>query len=240
MLFASDLDNTLIHSYKKAKKDDICVEVKDGKELSFMSKENYELLKEVVKKCEFVPVTTRSLEQYQRINLGIIPKYAIVAHGAILLIDGKVDEGWTIETRKLMDVKLPEIIKNDIIFDVRYVDDFFVFGKSESPQKAVEYLESVIDHTKLIACAVHNKVYVLPRALEKSFALKRLKMRINEEFVICSGDSELDISMLEIADIAINPNTLQLQNQNHHKLNEESFSLEMLKKAAELIENHRN
>lgn len=239
MLFASDLDNTLIHSYKRAQKDDICVEVKDGKELSFMSKENYQLLKEVVKKCEFVPVTTRSLEQYQRINLGIIPKYAIVAHGAILLIDGKVDEGWTVETRKLMDAKLPEIQKNDIIFDVRYVDDFFVFAKSESPKKAVEYLESIIDQNKLISCAVHNKVYVFPNGLEKSFALKRLKERINEEFVICSGDSELDISMLEIADIAINPKTLQLENQNQHKINEESFSLEMLKKADELIEKHR-
>ena len=236
MLFASDLDNTLIHSYKNSKIGDVCVEMKDGRELSFMSSDNYNLLKYIVKQCEFVPITTRSLEQYQRINLGVVPKYAIVAHGAILLIDGKIDEQWVLETRKLISKKLPEIHENDILYDVRYVDDFFIFGKSNDVFKAVKYLQTFIDNKDFIACSVQNKFYVMPKQLKKGTAMERLKNRINEKFVICAGDSFLDISMLEIADIAISPKNIELKNKNHQILCEECFSTEMLRIAAKSIE----
>ena len=235
MLFASDLDNTLIHSYKKSGKGDICVEWKDGKALSFMTNEVYHLLKKVVTKCDFVPVTTRSLEQYKRIDLGIVPQYAIVAHGAILLVDGQIDEEWTQETHKLIGTKLPTIEENSLLTDIRYVDDFFIFGKSENPNEAVSYLKSVLCDEKFMICAVHNKVYVIPKALRKSVAVKRLSERLHQNFVICSGDSELDVSMLEIANIAIHPQTLQLQNQYRIELNEKSFSDEMLKVVHKLI-----
>ena len=42
MIFASDLDNTLIHSYKFRKEDDVCVEWIQDKEQSFMSKKAIE------------------------------------------------------------------------------------------------------------------------------------------------------------------------------------------------------
>jgi len=43
----------------------------------------------------FVPTTTRTRKQYQRINLpGPPPKYAVCANGGHLLVDGATDHDW--------------------------------------------------------------------------------------------------------------------------------------------------
>jgi hydroxymethylpyrimidine pyrophosphatase-like HAD family hydrolase len=229
MLFASDLDNTLIYSYKAAKAGDICVETKDGKELSFMPQEAFLLLKEVAKNCVFVPVTTRTLEQYKRIDLGVKPKYAVVAHGAMLLIDGVPDEKWTAETRQMLNVPLPKIDGHALLYDIRYVDDFFIFAKSEQPNQAAEILTKTLDTDKFTVSSVYNKVYVFPNTLNKGVAVERLKKRLNAETVVCAGDSELDIPMLEAADIAIFPQSLEFIHKNPLALHEKGFAVEMLK-----------
>ena len=233
MLFASDLDNTLIHSYRAAKTGDICVERRDGKELSFMSQETYTLLKDVSARCMFVPVTTRSLEQYRRIDLGVKPQYAIVANGALLLIDSAVDEQWTAETRKSLNAPLPEIKPNSLLSDIRYVEEAFIFAKSEYPQQAVKYLQTIIDDKRFKVCAVLNKIYILPSFLDKGTAVKRLIERVPVKCLVCAGDSELDLPMLEISDISITPQTLGLQ--RGHILPAETFTSEMMKAASEMI-----
>ena len=95
IVFYSDLDNTLIYSYRReigGKKR--CVEVYQGREISFMSEYSYHLLQEISKKALFIPVTTRTMEQYQRIDLGIgIPEYALVCNGGILLVRGIPEHG---------------------------------------------------------------------------------------------------------------------------------------------------
>ena len=236
VLFASDLDNTLIHSYKVAKAGDVCVERKDGKELSFMSPKAYTLLRDVAARCMFVPVTTRTLEQYRRLDLGVKPRYAIVAHGALLLIDGIVDDQWTAETQKLLGTALPEIEAGNLMFDIRYVEKAFVFAKSKYPRQAVRHLQTNIDGKKFKAYAVHNKIYIFPRFLDKGTAVKRLMERIPNmpvQTLICAGDSELDLSMLEFADISIAPQTLGLK--RGHVLPDETFTSEMIKIASEII-----
>jgi hydroxymethylpyrimidine pyrophosphatase-like HAD family hydrolase len=209
ILFASDLDNTLIYSYKAAKAGDICVEVKDGKDLSFMPPEAYALLKEVAGNVLFVPVTTRSLEQYRRINLGVQPKYAVVAHGAVLLVDGQIDEAWAAESKALISAPLPVITESGWIYDIRYVDNYFLFAKSPQPGEAVNRLMTMIDPERFDACFVHNKVYIFPKGFTKGLAIKRLRERLQPDAVISAGDSHLDVSMLMAADIAIAPASLE-------------------------------
>lgn len=208
MLFASDLDNTLIHSYRVAEAGDICVETRDGKKLSFMSPKSRGILKDIAARCAFVPVTTRSLEQYRRLDLGVKPKYALVANGALLLTDGEVDGLWAAETRRGLNVTLPDVEPGEFLFDIRRVDDFFIFAKSKDPPRAVEYLKAVLKDSVFEARSVHDKIYILPAGLDKGVAVKRLRERISSGCVICAGDSELDLPMLEIADMAIVPETL--------------------------------
>lgn len=72
-MFASDLDRTLIYSNKaladfgQSGEDLIGVERKDGREIAFMTQEARSLLKEISAQMLFVPVTTRTYEQYKRI-----------------------------------------------------------------------------------------------------------------------------------------------------------------------------
>ena len=67
ILFASDLDNTLIYSYKREIGKKVLVETMGEKELSFMTENTWRLLKELPPHMMFVPVSTRSEEQYKRI-----------------------------------------------------------------------------------------------------------------------------------------------------------------------------
>ena len=95
ILFACDLDNTLIHSYKKFREGDICVEIYDGREQSFISPRALDLLKKISARIFFVPVTTRSIEQYRRIFWAenFCPRFAVVANGAFFL-DGARQENF--------------------------------------------------------------------------------------------------------------------------------------------------
>ncbi|MDR0558450.1 MAG: HAD hydrolase family protein [Treponema sp.] len=204
-IFASDLDNTLIHSYKTAKPGDVCVEMRNGKELSFMSKKAYSLLKKTSEKCLIIPVTTRSLEQYRRLDLGISFKYAVVAHGALFLEDGKNDERWKADTHNLFNTPLPKIEESENLFDIRVVEDVFIFAKSKEPDSAASLLEKTIDTSEFSVYAVYNKVYIFPKNFDKGTAVKRLERKLNAKVKICAGDSDLDTPMLNIADIALTP-----------------------------------
>ena len=94
--FHTDLDNTLIYSYKHdigpQKRN---VELYQGREISCITEETYHLLQLVKNEMLIVPTTTRTLEQYQRIDLGIGPfPYALVCNGGVLLVNGVPDEAW--------------------------------------------------------------------------------------------------------------------------------------------------
>jgi len=204
-IFAVDLDNTLIHSYKKAKPDDICVEVYNGKEISFISKKAYDLLKEVSCVLPVIPVTTRSLEQYRRINLGVDFACAVVANGVLMINDGVINKSWEAESRILFDIELPRLVEDENIHKIRYVEDAFIAARAKDVVQAVDSLKKNICPDLFNVYAVGSRVYVIPKNLDKSVAVMRLKKHFGVDFVISAGDSELDIGMLGVADIAYVP-----------------------------------
>ncbi len=241
MLFVCDLDNTLIHSYKKRNMGDICVEIRNGKELSYMTAENYKLLAKVVTMCKFIPLTTRSLEQFRRIDFGFVPKYAIVANGAILLKRGEIDDEWMQQSRALVSTPLPALTENEYIYDIRYVDDFFIFAKSTQVDKAVAYLKTMITDERLLITGVANKVYVFPKLLHKGTALNRMRLLLaksdeKKPFCLAAGDSNIDIPMLNNADMALYPNNLSINRENGIMIPRRSFHLDMLKNAKLIIQ----
>ena len=70
MIFFSDLDRTLIYSKNFIKDRDKlhCIEVLDGKEISYISKDTIKLLKKVLQDKKFIPTTTRSIELFTRLK----------------------------------------------------------------------------------------------------------------------------------------------------------------------------
>ncbi len=247
ILFHSDLDNTLIYSYKH----DIgpnkkCVEIYQDREISFMTTESFEILKRIQSKILFIPTTTRTIEQYQRIRFDIdIPQYALVCNGGILLKDGIIDLDWYQETLNIISDVREEVEKSigllekdkNRYFEIRYIEQLFVFTKTSQPTVTIEYLSSILDKNKVDVFNNRDKIYVIPKELNKGTGILRLKKKLSADKIIAAGDSEFDIPMLKASDIGFCPDNLITEcNSKILKYPGEVFTVEMLKKVERLIE----
>lgn len=226
MIYASDLDRTLIYSESflesnplENKEDKILIDT--SKVCSYIHKDVAAHLSFMIrkKKIRFIPVTTRSLAEYKRIRLkevGIEPEYAITSNGGIILHNGKEVQEWkdnvynNVKVEELISIKdyldnLPEfnycakIVDNALIF-TKYSKE--LIGKPEIKNRITELKKRYQQYNILVH---KNKVYVVPKYVSKDNALNWLKQYINEDNVIASGDSAFDIPMLNIADLAIIP-----------------------------------
>ena len=137
-LFACDLDNTLIHSYKHREDGDICVEIYNSREQSFISPRVLELLQKITAEILFIPVTTRSVEQYKRIQWleGTTPEFAVVSNGANLIHNGNIDSEWQQDFYSCIEPYKNELneqqikVSQDKNFSIcRIVDESFLFLK---------------------------------------------------------------------------------------------------------------
>lgn len=227
-LFLCDLDNTIMHSYKHRRADDVCMEWIKDKMQGFMSKNTIELFnKMVASNICFVPVTTRSIHQYYRIELpnNYIPSYAITTNGAFLFHNAEIDKSWATSFESDADRYKEELMELHRITstDGRYirsrlVDDRYLFiyckNASEIDTCVQEYRES---HPNLSIVSSNKKIYFFPPSINKGTAAETLKARLNPQLVISAGDSEIDIPMLNEADIVIVPNDFMASKIAHNK-----------------------
>lgn len=222
-ILMTDLDNTMIYSYKRdIGVDKIAIEPYEGKIVSYMTRFSYEVLKKLRRDMLFVPVTTRSVSQYRRISFdsGWTPEYALVSNGGTLLAGGAEDERWKRESLALIEPCLKQLEKAEAVLardpyrtlDVRRVDQLFVFTKSEEPELTLQRLGSELDLTAVELLQNGVKIYVLPKALNKGSAVGRFLSRIAEGRedgpVICAGDSEFDLPLLDKGDVVFCPRDL--------------------------------
>ena len=214
-IFCTDLDNTIIYSYKRdIGNEKQNVEIYQGREISFITSRTYSLLQELKKAYLIIPTTTRTLEQYKRIDLGIGQfEYALTCNGGVLLVNGQRDSEWYEESLKLIKESNQQLDKATYLleketrrtFELRFIEKLFVFTKCDEPEKVVEELKAQLD-TELVDVFNNGvKVYVVPSKLSKGMAIKRLRERMKPEVIIAAGDSEFDVSMVEEADYGLVP-----------------------------------
>lgn len=216
IVFHTDLDNTLIYSYKHdIGEEKRCVEIYQGREISFVTQEAYQLLQRISEQKSqilIVPTTTRTIEQYQRIDLGIGDlRYALVCNGGVLLVNGKEDDIWYRDSLGLIRDSKEELDKalefldkeTRRNFELRFIRELFVFTKCEEPEAVVGDLREILDANLVDVFNNGTKVYVVPKALDKGKAVMRFRSYLGADYVIAAGDSEFDISMLEAADRGI-------------------------------------
>ena len=224
MIFFTDLDNTLIYSYRhEIGTEKLCAEIYQGREVSFVTLKTWKLLKKVKEKALIIPVTTRTQEQYGRIDLKVaIPDYALVCNGGVLLIGGKEDFSWYQESLALIVKCQAELERaQDLMdkdssrsFEVRNIRNLFLFTKSSDPGKSAAYLKERLDMGLVEVFQNGVKVYVLPKKLNKGAAVTRLIEKLQREgkqkgLVLAAGDSGFDIPMLRQADISFAPEALR-------------------------------
>ena len=236
-LFACDLDNTLIHSYKHKMDGDICIEIYNGREQSFISSRAVDLLKEIAKKILFVPVTTRSIEQYKRIQWleGTTPEFAVVSNGVNLLHNGEIDLIWRKDFYKKirpyadeLQIKFKKLSQNKNFTICRIVDESFLFLKCSDDADIIKIAEEIQGDTNLIVEYSGRKIYLFPPKLNKGEAVLKLKEIFKPAKTFAAGDSSIDIPMLNVADIAFAHRNLNLNHKNFFEFDSADF-LEIFK-----------
>jgi len=214
LLFASDLDNTLIYSRRHGIPGGVCVETLHGAQQSFLSPRTRDLLEQVCRKAALVPVTTRSVEQYLRLAWppGCAPRYAVAANGAVLLKDGVRVPGWREESeeelrawREVMLSLMPEFSDPDRYPRCRVVDEAYLFVLCADEAQAVDGARVYAGLNGLTAAASGRKLYFFPPLVNKGRALARLKERFAPAVTVSAGDSVIDLPMLCEADVAVVP-----------------------------------
>lgn len=226
-LVASDLDRTLIYSPAALQLPMpdaqaprlLCVEVHEGKPLSFMTEKAAGLLGELGRTAVFVPATTRTRKQYRRIHLpGPEPRFAICANGGHLLVDGVSDRDWqrtvaaslAAECASLAEVRAHMLAVADPawLLKERVAEDLFAYvvvERSLLPEDWTEELAAWAGPRGWTVSLQGRKVYAVPKPLTKSAAVREVVRRTGAEHVLAAGDSLLDADLLMAAGHAWRP-----------------------------------
>ncbi len=226
MLFASDLDRTLIYSPRTFEgvkfKEEVCpVEIYENKPISYMTKNALIMLKELSNRMLFVPVTTRTKLQYLRIHLlhEINPKYAVTSNGGTIFIHNKEDQEWNSHIKSLSSksMLLEDIvrrfneIRNDCWVDTtsgKVADGLFYYclvDREKIPLRELLDFTEWANQQNWEVSLQGRKLYLVPNYVSKRNAVAYIKEKEGVTKVIASGDSLLDLSMLKYANLGIVP-----------------------------------
>ncbi|KUL35686.1 HAD family hydrolase [Streptomyces sp. NRRL F-4489] len=226
-LVASDLDRTLIYSAPAlhltgpdaAAPRLLCVEVYEGRPLSYLTETAAGLLAALAGRTTFVPATTRTREQYGRIRLpGPPPAYAVCANGGHLLVRGESDPDWqrTVTARlaarcaPLEEVRAHLLRTTDPAWlrSARTAEDLFAYLVVERallPEGWVAELAAWAEPRGWTVSLQGRKIYAVPRPLTKSAAVAEVVRRTGAGGFLAAGDSLLDADLLLAADRAWRP-----------------------------------
>ena len=218
VLFTSDLDRTLLFS-TRTKLQDVTyegIEQLGGRTISYISTATHALLSELHNMLDFVPVTTRSLKQYERLTIfqGVLqPKLAIVANGGIILRKGIVDEVWQARILRqmaalpLLHEQLPTQFRAEFsapfVLEVREMDQLFYVLKVASEKlerQALATFQTQLERFGWMCNLQGKKLYVLPQFLTKGLAVDYIKQQATYDWHVAAGDAVLDLPMLTLAD----------------------------------------
>ncbi|MCM2578050.1 HAD family hydrolase [Streptomyces meridianus] len=227
VLVASDLDRTLIYSAAALgldMPDDLaprllCVEVYQGKPLSYLTETAAVLLAELARTTVFVPTTTRTREQYARIHLpGPRPEFAVCANGGHILVDGKSDPDWQQHVRRtlaagcapLAEVRahLSRTADPAWLLKERTAEDLFAYlvvDRARVPDGWVDELAAWAGPRGWTVSLQGRKVYAVPKVLTKSAAVAEVARRTGAGRTLAAGDSLLDADLLLAADAGCRP-----------------------------------
>lgn len=222
-----DLDRTLIYSpaaLGNAPPPLVCVEQIASEDAAFMTAGAVQALAELRERAEFVPTTTRTREQYDRVRLpGPPTRYAIAANGGHLLDGGVSDPAWQCQVRERLRQSAPlaemtallcDEAQADWLLRWRVAEELFCYAivdRLRLPDDELTALSERAERRGWTLSLQGRKLYLVPRSLTKSAAAAELAGRLGAELVLAAGDSLLDVDLLEYADHAVRPAHGELQ-----------------------------
>lgn len=236
MIYATDLDRTLIYSESFLESNPELNEsnkilIDTSKVCSYIHKDVATHLREILSKkseIRFLPVTTRSIAEFNRIEfrkIGIKVEYAITSNGGTILHNGEPLKEW--ENYKNSNINIDELVSiardleiiNPDDYKSKIIDESFIMTKCSidkvSEQERLIFIDNIKKSYHHYDILTHkSKVYVVPRVVRKDNALTWIKHYINEDEVVSSGDSAFDLPMLSIANLSIIPGHSDLSDKD--------------------------
>lgn len=235
MIYFSDLDRTLIYSDKFINEEtsQICIELLDGKEISYMSPKSIEILKKIMNKNRFIPATTRSIEQYKRIMFNqnnIDFEWAVVSNGGNILHNGEIFEPWNnVLEERLKQCRDLETVENYFkdnylslngILKMREVDNIFFYIVVDREVFIDDLLNPFAAYLKEANWDLYingRKIYFIPKAVTKEEAIKYLAEYLQEAEFESLGDSIMDSNMIKSSNKGYIPGNSYLANEGKYK-----------------------
>jgi hypothetical protein len=205
-----------------------CVELYQGKPQSYMSGAAIASLMELDRIAQVVPTTTRTIEQYRRIELPLgTPEFAITSNGGNILVHGEPDEGWSAHVAGLLGglgAGIDEVHRRldsdsrdtDWLRTLRIADGLFCYVVVELdllPPDVVPRWASWAAEVGWNVSRQGRKVYVMPDPVTKHIAVEevRRRMPVWPRVSLAAGDGVLDQPMLVGSDAAIRPRHGELE-----------------------------
>ncbi|MGQ0845026.1 MAG: HAD family hydrolase [Sporichthyaceae bacterium] len=228
-IVAVDLDRTLIYSAAalglpvgpslQTPPRLVVAEIYEGRPISFLTTRAVGLLEELRAVAEFVPCTTRTIAQYERVQLVEgVPSYAITTNGGRILLEGRECPDWTASVAATVaagSAPLPEIAEHLAkIADPLWIrankvaEDLFCYllvNRDELPPAFVSDLTEWCAAAGWEVSLQGRKLYVVPRALTKGAAAAEIVRRTGAKALFAAGDALLDAPLLEAADLGVRP-----------------------------------
>ncbi len=218
MIFASDLDRTLVFSKRALEELGEAgelklkpVEKKDGNWVAYMTEASFFMLKELCQNSLFIPVTTRTTEQFNRFMIfreELPLSYAITTNGARILTNGKPLEEWTQYVEQKIEAE--SVTEEELIFhlqrkgfhfngQIKQAENLFFYYILHHPPTASEKM-AVNDAANSCGWRVSlqgRKLYFIPNAISKGAALSFISHRLGMNVAAGAGDSILDWDFLK-------------------------------------------
>lgn len=226
MIYASDLDQTLIYSARSigVPTDSygiVPAEQHEGRTIAHISQEALRLLAYLPAGVQFVPVTTRTEAQYRRIHIFqdiIVPEYAVTSNGGSIFHRGFMDRAWRSQLEKKLaagaasgaEAREPfaALLASDWVLREDWCDELFYSILVERERMPLDDVMEAAARVQALGWEVSiqgRKIYIVPSVVNKWDAIAHVMDRLGESEVIASGDSLLDRCMLDRADYAIAP-----------------------------------
>nr|WP_221247025.1 HAD family hydrolase [Gordonia humi] len=204
----------------------VCVEIYRDAPLSFMTPAAVDALTALAARTPVVPVTTRTREQFERIDLPGSPfEYAVVSNGGRILHHGEDDVAWrrALERRLAAESAPLEQLHADLlgriddswVSSMRIADDLFAYLVVDGDRQPADFVTDWQAWCAPRGWSVSQqgrKIYAMPVGVTKSAAIAQVRRRLIDDGaldadapILAAGDGRLDADLLVYADHAIRP-----------------------------------
>ncbi|WP_045524159.1 HAD family hydrolase [Neobacillus niacini] len=218
MILASDLDRTIMYSNRAIEEFGFPenkvlkpVERNKGNWTGYMTEAAFSMLKEVSKHSLFIPVTTRTTEQFKRFVIfeeEIPLSYAITSNGAHILYNGEPLKEWAEHLElQLNNGCAPEEELDFALKSAGITLDgerkqaenlffYYILNCLPTPSELAEIRELTVKYGWKMSLQ-GRKLYFIPSAISKGKALEFICNREGMEAMAGAGDSVLDWDFLK-------------------------------------------